>query len=104
PSWFFPTARTDFAYIQRNLDGLLERAEQASTMPRHSEQYNMAMNDMHQSIEVIKLSLLEAVPYMYVSPTNIAMASLWIAAIIAIFAVVKRAKPKVQLTVRGQIP
>jgi len=104
PAWFFSTARTDFAYIQRNLDDMLERAEQASSMPRHSEQYNMAMNDMHQSIEIIKLSLLETVPYMYISLTNIAMASLWVAAVIAIFAVMRRAKPKVQVTVRGQIP
>jgi hypothetical protein len=104
PAWFFSTARTDFAYIQRNLDSMLERAEQASAMPRHSEQYNMAMNDMHQSIEIIKLDLLETVPYMYISLTNIAMAGVWVAAVIAIFAVMRRAKPKVQLTVRGQIP
>ncbi|MEW6605404.1 MAG: cellulose synthase family protein [Thermoproteota archaeon] len=104
PAWFFSTARTDFAYIQRNLDGLLERAEQTSTMPPHSEQYNMAMTDMHQSIEIIKLSLLEAVPYMYISLTNITMAGMWVAAVIAIFAAMRRAKPKVQVTVRGQIP
>lgn len=97
PAWYFPTARTDFAHIQSNLDGLLERAEYASAMPPHSEQYNLAMIDMHQSIEIIKLSLLEAVPYMYISLTNITLAGIWVAAVIAIFAAMRKARPKVQL-------
>jgi cellulose synthase/poly-beta-1,6-N-acetylglucosamine synthase-like glycosyltransferase len=97
PVWLFPTARTDFALIQENLDGILLRAESASAMIPHSEQYNMAMRDMHKSARALNLTLMEAVPYMYVSISNIVMASLWVAAIIAIFALMRRARSRVQI-------
>jgi cellulose synthase/poly-beta-1,6-N-acetylglucosamine synthase-like glycosyltransferase len=99
PVWLFSTARTDFAHIQTNLDGIIVRAESTSGMVPHSEQYNMAMRDMHHSANVIKLSLMEAVPYMYISLTNIVMAGAWVAAVIAIFAAMRKARPKVQVKV-----
>jgi cellulose synthase/poly-beta-1,6-N-acetylglucosamine synthase-like glycosyltransferase len=99
PVWLFSTARTDFAHIQANLDGMLMRAESTSGMVPHSEQYNMAMRDMHESANVIKLSLLEAVPYMYISLTNIVAAGLWVAAVIAIFAAMRKARARVQVKV-----
>jgi hypothetical protein len=70
----------------------------------HSEQYNMALRDMHQSAYVIKLSLLEAIPYMYISLTNLVAGGLWVAAVIAIFGATRRARTRVQLKVEGQIP
>jgi cellulose synthase/poly-beta-1,6-N-acetylglucosamine synthase-like glycosyltransferase len=104
PVWLFPTARTDFGNIQANLAGMLERAEFTSAMVPHSEQYNMAMRDMHQSAYVIKLSLIETIPYMYISLANILMAGLWVAAVIAIFAAMRRVRTKVPIKVEGQIP
>jgi cellulose synthase/poly-beta-1,6-N-acetylglucosamine synthase-like glycosyltransferase len=104
PVWLFPTARTDFAQIQSNLEGMLMRAELTSEgMIPHSEQYNMAMRDMHKSAGTIKSSLLEAVPYMYISLTNLAAAGLWVAAVIAIFGATRRARTRVQV-IEGQIP
>jgi len=97
PVWLFSTARTDFVHIQANLDGLITRAETVSVMPPHGQEYNIAMRDMHQSSEVIKLSLLEAVPYMYISLNNITMAGVWVAAVIGIFAAMRRARAKVQI-------
>jgi cellulose synthase/poly-beta-1,6-N-acetylglucosamine synthase-like glycosyltransferase len=99
PVWLFSTPRTDFGHIQTNLDGVIARAESASGMTPHSEQYNMAMRDMHGSARVIKLSLQEAVPYMYISLTNLVMAGVWVAAVIAIFAAMRRARPRVQVKV-----
>ncbi|HKZ61706.1 MAG TPA: glycosyltransferase [Nitrososphaera sp.] len=99
PVWLFSTARTDFEQIQTNLDGIIFRAESASAMVPHSEQYNMAMRDMHQSANVIKLSLMEAVPYMYISLTNIVMAGVWVAAVIAMFAAMRKARARVQVKV-----
>jgi cellulose synthase/poly-beta-1,6-N-acetylglucosamine synthase-like glycosyltransferase len=99
PVWLFPTARTDFGNIQANLGGMLMRAETTAAMVPHSEQYNVAMRDMHQSAYVIKLSLEEAVPYMYISLSNIVMAGLWVAAVITIFAVMRRARARVQVKV-----
>jgi len=96
PVWLFSTARTDFEHIQTNLDGMITRAESASAMVTHGEQYNMAMRDMHQSADVIKLSLLEAVPYMYISLNNVIMAGVWVGAIIAIFAAMRKARARVE--------
>jgi hypothetical protein len=97
PVWLFPTSRTDFALIQENLDGLLLRAESTSMMVPHSEQYNMAMRDMHKSVMALNFNLMEAVPYMYISFNNIVMAGLWVAAVIAIFAATRKARARVQL-------
>jgi hypothetical protein len=97
PVWLFPTARTDFALIQQNLGGTLERAESTSRMVPHSEQYNMAMRDMHKSTKALSLNLMEAIPYMYISVTNIMVAGLWVGAVIAIFAGMRKATARVQL-------
>ena len=97
PVWLFPTPRTDFALIQENLDGILLRSESTSTMIPHSEQYNMAMRDMHKSVMALNFNLMEVVPYMYISFNNIVMAGLWVAAVIAIFAATKRARTRVEL-------
>ena len=58
PVWLFPTPRTDFALIQENLDGILLRSESTSTMIPHSEQYNMAMRDMHKSVMALNFNLM----------------------------------------------
>jgi len=97
PVWLFPTPRTDFALIQENLDGILLRSESTSTMIPHSEQYNMAMRDMHKSVMALNFNLMEVVPYMYISFNNIVMAGLWVAAVIAIFAATRKARTRVQL-------
>ncbi|HLG37410.1 MAG TPA: glycosyltransferase, partial [Nitrososphaera sp.] len=99
PVWFFSTARTDFAHIQANLDGIITRAESTAAMVPHSEEYSMAMRDMHKSANVIKLGLMEAVPYMYISLTNVTIAGFWVSAVIAIFAIMRKARARVQLKV-----
>lgn len=107
PVWLFPTVRTDFSRIQANLYSMLARAESASLMAPHSEGYNMAMKDLHESAIRIEFHLLEAIPYMYVSATNIVLSALWMSAIIAIFAVMRkanRARMQYKTTVSGQIP
>jgi hypothetical protein len=97
PVWLFPTVRTDFALVQENLDGILLRAESASTMAPHSEQYNMAMRDMNKSARAVSLNLMEAIPFMYISVTNIVVAGLWVAAVIVIFGAMRKARARVQL-------
>jgi hypothetical protein len=99
PVWFFATARTDFAHIQENLDGIITRAESTTAMVPHSEEYSMAMRDMHKSANVIKLGLMEAVPYMYISLANVTIAGFWVSTVIAIFAIMRKARARVQLKV-----
>jgi len=94
PVWLFPTQRTDFTLIHAELDNILVRAAATSKMPPHGEAYNAAMRDMHQTTDGIKADLKEALPYMYVSLTNIMLGALWVAGIIAIFAAMRKARTR----------
>jgi hypothetical protein len=94
PVWLFPTSKTDFGLIQDNLDSIVHRANTASAMDPLSDSYNIAIRDMHMSAGSIRTNLLELIPYTYITLSNIVLAALWIAAIIAIFAALKKIKTK----------
>ncbi|HYY40026.1 MAG TPA: glycosyl transferase, partial [Nitrososphaera sp.] len=96
PVWLFPTTRTDFALIRANLDSIVLRANIASAMDPRSETYNVAIRDMHESARSIRTDLLEVIPYTYISLTNIVLAGLWVAIIIAIFAVMRKVRTRVK--------
>ena len=99
PVWLFPTDKTDFGLIQANLDGLVLRANIASDMDPLSESYNLAIIDMHISAGYIRTNLLELIPYTYITLSNIVLAALWIAAVIALFAILKKIR-----TTKATIP
>jgi cellulose synthase/poly-beta-1,6-N-acetylglucosamine synthase-like glycosyltransferase len=92
PVWLFPTSKTDFALIQANLDSIVVRANIASAMDPLSDSYNIAIRDMHLSAGAIRANLLELIPYTYITVSNIILVGLWITAIIAIFAVLRKIK------------
>jgi cellulose synthase/poly-beta-1,6-N-acetylglucosamine synthase-like glycosyltransferase len=92
PVWLFPTSKTDFALIQANLDSIVVRANIASAMDPLSDSYNIAIRDMHMSAGAIRVNLLELIPYTYITVSNIILVGLWITAIIAIFAVLRKIK------------
>jgi cellulose synthase/poly-beta-1,6-N-acetylglucosamine synthase-like glycosyltransferase len=92
PVWLFPTSKTDFALIQANLDSIVVRANIASAMDPLSDSYNIAIRDMHMSAGAIRTNLLELIPYTYITLSNIILAGLWVTAIIAIFAVLRKIK------------
>ena len=94
PVWAFPTARTDFGLIQRNLDDILARANSISSLEPYSTEYNTGMYDIHASIEDIEKHLVDATPYLYVSFTNIMLSAVWIAIILALFAIMRRGRAK----------
>jgi cellulose synthase/poly-beta-1,6-N-acetylglucosamine synthase-like glycosyltransferase len=94
PVWLFPTAKTDFALIHDNLDSMVLRANIASAMDPHSDSYNMAIRDMHLSAGSIRTNILEVIPYTYITVSNIVLAGLWVAAIIVIFAALRKIKTK----------
>lgn len=95
PVWSFPTARTDFGLIQLTLDGLNRRADSlSSTYAPTSTEYNTAMTDMHSTLDEIQTNLIEALPYMYVSFTNILLSSVWVAIILLIFAAMRRGRAR----------
>ncbi|MDQ3836747.1 MAG: glycosyl transferase, partial [Thermoproteota archaeon] len=90
PIWLFPTPESDFGMIQSNLQSIVRRANGLSGMDPSSESYNIAIIDIHSSVGTIRTNLLDIIPYTYVSMSNIVLAGLWVTAIIAIFAVLRR--------------
>ena len=54
------------------------------------------MTDIRERSSVLQENLADAIPYMYVSFSNIIFTSIWIAAILAIFAVLNKKKQKMQ--------
>ena len=94
PRLFAAIARTDFGLIQRNLDDIVARANSIASLEPYSTEYNTGMYDMHASIEDIEKHLVDATPYLYVSFTNIMLSAVWIAIILALFAIMRRGRAK----------
>src|SRR5215210_3211549 len=100
PVWLFPTANTDFALIQDNLDSIVFRANIASAMDPRSESYNIAIRDMHVSAGSIRTNILEVIPYTYITIGNIVLTGLWVAVIIVIFAAMRKIKTTTTTTIQ----
>jgi hypothetical protein len=94
PVWSFPTPRTDFGLIQMDLDGIVSRATAVANVEPHSSAYNTGMEDMHLTLDSLQQNIIEALPYMYVSTTNMMISVVWIAIIIGLFAVMRRGRAK----------
>lgn len=96
PVWIFPTETTDFDLIQKDLDNMISSVEKISTVPHDSSSFHTGMINVHERAKELRLHLLDATPYMYVSFSNIVFSSLWIAAILGIFAILKRKKDRLK--------
>lgn len=94
PVWSFPTARTDFALIQAELDRIVSRANSISSLEAYSTEYNTGMTDTHASLRALQEDLIEAMPYLYVSFTNIMISSVWIGIVLLVILVMRRGKAK----------
>lgn len=96
PVWIFPTPTTDFARIQMDLDYMIETVLAVQSEPLSSEAFNTAMLDINARAILLKQNVMDATPYMYASFSNIVFSSIWIAAILGIFAVLKRKKEQLK--------
>ena len=92
PVWIFPTPSTDFLRIENDILNMEQSIEKISTVPKDSSAYHTGMIDVHNRALLIKTNLMDATPYMYVSISNVLFSTVWIAAIIGIFAALKRKK------------
>jgi hypothetical protein len=92
PVWIFPTDTTNFERLQKDVDSLIETVESVKNEPANSQSFNTAMYDAHFRAVQLRLNLMDATPYMYASFSNIVFTSVWIAAILGIFAILKRKK------------
>ncbi len=94
PVWAFPTARTDFGVMQKNIDGMMDRLRSMSTLPRDSEEFNTGLLVIKAQMDELEEQILETQPYVYVSFQNVVMSAIWIAVLLMIFTVMKRGKEK----------
>ena len=96
PVWTFPTETTDFGRIQKDLDTMISSVEKIATVPQDSSSFHTGMLDVHERAFQLRLHLLDATPYMYVSFANVLFSSLWVAVIMGIFAILKRKKQRLK--------
>jgi hypothetical protein len=96
PVWIFPTIRTDFTLMQNQLGYMLDRAQMLTSISPQNEAYNAAMLDLHSAAEELEYNLDEAIPFMYISPTNIAISAGWVAVIMGVFAAMRHARARSQ--------
>ena len=92
PVWLFPTPSTDFVRLKADVDGLEASAAGIAAVPRDSAAYHTGMSDMSERAKALRLNITDATPYMYVSIANILFSVVWIAAILGIFAALRRKK------------
>jgi hypothetical protein len=63
-------------------------------MEPHSAEYNSGMLDIHASLEILQQDMIDAMPYLYVSFTNIMLSIVWIAIILVLFALIRRGRAR----------
>ncbi len=96
PVWIFPTPSTDWNRIQQDLDVMIANVELIASVPRDSSVFNTGMIDLSDRSLVLQENLEDVTPYLYVNFINIVLTAVWIAAILGIFAVLKRKKEQLQ--------
>jgi cellulose synthase/poly-beta-1,6-N-acetylglucosamine synthase-like glycosyltransferase len=96
PVWIFPTETTNFARIQADVDEAIAIVEVISAVPKDSSVFHTGLLDVKESADILKENLEDATPYMYASVSNIIFTSIWIVAIIGIFAILKRKKEQLK--------
>ena len=96
PVYLFPTDTTNFVRIQADLDVMIASTEKISAVPRDSSAFHTGMMDLSLRAEILQENLMDIVPYMYASISNIIFTCFWIVAIIGIFVILKRKKQNLE--------
>ena len=71
-------------------------AEKITAVPTDSAAFHTGITDIRERAEVLQENLADAIPYMYVSFSNIIFSSIWIAALLVIFAVLNKKKQQMK--------
>ncbi|MFB5636324.1 MAG: PEFG-CTERM sorting domain-containing protein [Nitrosopumilus sp.] len=96
PVWIFGTESTNFIRIQNNIDTMFAGLDEISSLSKDNSAYHTGMLDINDRALLLKINIMDATPYMYVSPANMMFSAIWIAAIIGIIAILKRKKEQLQ--------
>jgi hypothetical protein len=98
PIWTFPNPKTDFKLIFQEITAMQARALAISHIEPHSAAYNTALEDLHASIRIIEMNLIEAQPYIYGSLSNIVFTGIWIGLILLAYNLIRRNKKRIRET------
>lgn len=97
PVWIFATESTNLLRIQNDINIMIVSIDKISTVPKDSSAYHTGMLDLNDRALLLKTNIMDATPYMYVSVANIMFGTIWIAAILGIFAALKKKKEQLKL-------
>ncbi len=92
PVWIFATESTNFLRIQNNIASMIGDIDRSTSLPKPTDDYSTGMLDINDRALLLRTNIMDATPYMYVSPANMLFSVFWFAAIIGIFAILKRKK------------
>ena len=96
PVWMFPTDSTNFLRIQNDVNFMLTGVEKISVVPKDSSAYHTGMIDVSDRALQLRINIMDATPYMYVSAPNVLYSVIWVVAIMAIFTALKRKKEQLK--------
>ncbi|MEO2265650.1 MAG: PEFG-CTERM sorting domain-containing protein [Nitrosopumilus sp.] len=96
PVWIFSTESTNFLRIQNNIDTMITSVNYISSISKDNSAYHTAMLDLNDRSLMLELNIVDATPYMYVSPENMMMSVVWVAVVIGIIILLKRKKEQLQ--------
>ena len=96
PVWMFPTAKSDFGIMQKNIDTMMEKARALSTLPRDSVEFNTGLSDLRGQLTLLEDAIEDTQPYVYVSFQNIIFSVIWIVIIMLIFSLLKRGSQRIK--------
>ena len=91
PVWWFPTEKTDFTEIHKDIDTIIARATLLENLARDSAAYQQGMDDLRGKIKAMELQLSEASGFMFVSGNNLVVSAVWLVILaLAVFLLKKR--------------
>lgn len=96
PVWMFPTPKSDFGIMQKNLDNMMNKARSLSQLQKDSVEFNTGLSDLRGQLALLEDSIEEAQPYVYASFQNIVFSIIWIVVIMSIFSILKRGSKKIK--------
>ena len=96
PVWIFPIESTNFVRIQNDVNTIIESTEKLSAVSKDSDDFHTGMMDISSRSLLLKENIMDATPYMYVSLSNMLFSVIWIAAILGIFAALKKKKEQLK--------
>ena len=96
PVWIFSTESTNFLRIQNNIDTMITSVDELSSISKDNPAYHTGMIDITERAALLKINIMDATPSMYVSIANIVLSAIWVAAIVGIFALLKKKKEQLK--------